>query len=589
MAVQIEEWPAPVAGWWQSGNRAMAPRDQAEVLDNWFPLSQGVRLRRGSVEYADLGASVRALFSYSATGDDLFGATETAIFDADRVAVGSNDYAEIEGLTSGDWSVTQISTSGGEYLVGVNGADNAWRYDGADFNPVVDEEVFDLAFDTETASFAVGETVTGGTSGASAEIHAITKDGATSGTLKIGAITGTFNDDETISGSGGGSATSNIPSGTSSATSIAISGVTTNSLSQVWTFKGRLFFIEKDSLKFWYLPVGNLGGTATSFDLGGIFQRGGKLLFGATWSVDSGDGLNDMCIFVTTNGEVAIYNGTDPSNANTWSIVGVYTIGRPVNKHGYFKSGGDLMILTKDGIIPLSQAISKDRSGLQSKAMTYPIEEAWRKAVADESSNYPISACLWHKQTFLLIGIPTTVNGTNVSYVANSRTGAWCRYTGWDVRCSAVSGDDLYFGSDNGKVYLAESGGEDAGAAYSGICVPKFSSRDPNNKFLTRANIITRAPTKPTMKVKGLTNYKVPEIPAPETTPTVPSATWGSGVWGTFVWGGSAEQNTYQVWKKVSGRGFAVSLGVLVTSNDTSPADVEIISMKVAYEAGAFL
>lgn len=66
-----------------------------------------------------------------------------------------------------------------------------------------------ILFDALTASFTVGDTVTGGTSGATAEIHDVQVDGTT-GTLFIGAITGgPFVDNETITDVGGGSATVN--------------------------------------------------------------------------------------------------------------------------------------------------------------------------------------------------------------------------------------------------------------------------------------------------------------------------------------------------------------------------------------------
>ena len=56
-------FPAPTKGWVQSGNITTAGRDQAEVLDNFFPTAQGARLRGGSAVYADLGAPVVRLLT----------------------------------------------------------------------------------------------------------------------------------------------------------------------------------------------------------------------------------------------------------------------------------------------------------------------------------------------------------------------------------------------------------------------------------------------------------------------------------------------------------------------------------------------
>lgn len=65
-----------------------------------------------------------------------------------------------------------------------------------------------LAYDNQTANFTVGNTITGGTSGATAVINADTDAGAT-GTLTLRNIVGAFVDDEAITDPGGGSALAN--------------------------------------------------------------------------------------------------------------------------------------------------------------------------------------------------------------------------------------------------------------------------------------------------------------------------------------------------------------------------------------------
>ncbi|MGB7243551.1 MAG: hypothetical protein WBC93_15885, partial [Sulfitobacter sp.] len=81
------------------------------------------------------------------------------------------------------------------------------------------------------------------------------------------------------------------------ASSPAITGVTTSELSHVWSFANRLFFVRKGTMEAWYLPVDSIGGAASTFSLAGVFKKGGALLFGATWSLDSGDGPNEQCVF----------------------------------------------------------------------------------------------------------------------------------------------------------------------------------------------------------------------------------------------------------------------------------------------------
>lgn len=366
----------------------------------------------------------------------------------------------------------------------------------------------------------------------------------------------------------------------------AITGVTTSLLSQVWAFKERLWFVEKDTLSVWYLAVNAIAGAATELPLKGIFQLGGSLLFGANWSLDSGDGLDDVCIFVTTEGEIAVYAGTDPSSSTTWGLQGVYRMGRPLSKNGWFKAGGNLAILTEDGIIPVSEAISKDRAALQSVAITYPIEDAWQYAIANRESSYPFTVTLWHSQTLLLVGTPAIDEDNDVAFVANARTGAWCRYTGWDVQTSAVFDDKLYFGTAASTIYRGEVTGNDAGVAYDGLWVPRFHTGDGAQKFAAHARFRGRAAESYNIGIACFADYEIGTIPS-----IVASSdgafdnVWGSGVWGTTTWNGSSRQ-AFSAWQGVTGQGSALAPAVRIPTNRALAPTLEVIALDLVYHQG---
>lgn len=71
-----------------------------------------------------------------------------------------------------------------------------------------DENIQFLDYDAESAAFTAGETLTGGTSSATATIEAVADDGST-GTLMLSGVSGTFQDNENITDSASGDATSN--------------------------------------------------------------------------------------------------------------------------------------------------------------------------------------------------------------------------------------------------------------------------------------------------------------------------------------------------------------------------------------------
>ena len=72
----------------------------------------------------------------------------------------------------------------------------------------LDQEEWSLAYDGQTGNFTVGETVTGGTSGATG-IIAADSDGGTTGTLTLVNVEGVFYDNETITDGASGSAAVN--------------------------------------------------------------------------------------------------------------------------------------------------------------------------------------------------------------------------------------------------------------------------------------------------------------------------------------------------------------------------------------------
>jgi len=372
----------------------------------------------------------------------------------------------------------------------------------------------------------------------------------------------------------------------------AITGVTTTDLSYVWSFKNRLFFVESGTMSAWYLGTDAVGGAAAKIPLGGVFHLGGSLLFGATWSLDSGRGLDDVCLFVSDKGEIAVYEGTDPSAADTWALVGVYRIGRPLGKNCQFKAGGDLAVITDDGIVPISAAVKQDRAALAGSAITYPIETVWRQLVRDRDAGInPFSVTLWHKEALMVVGVPTTGSQDKVCLVANARTGAWARFTGWDTRAVTVFNDKLYFGTASGEVFEGDVSGSDNGAPYSAVVIPRMDDfKSPAEKVAVHARIVARGNVAFTPQLFANADYEV-NVPTPiPADPDTAANLWGTGVWGTAEWGSSTtDKMRISEWQTVDGIGHALAPGLQITSGRTTAPDVELIRLDLQYEEGAVL
>lgn len=368
----------------------------------------------------------------------------------------------------------------------------------------------------------------------------------------------------------------------------AITGVSTAALSHVWNFKTMLMFCERGTLNAWALPALSITGAAVAIPLGAVFAKGGSLLFGGTFSVqDVGEGLDDLCVFVTTTGECAVYEGTDPSDASKWRLAGLYDIGRPLGKNAVVKVGGDLIVATADGIVTVTAVLSRDELALKLAAMTYPIEEAWRSIVRN-STGEPFALELWSDENMLAVGVPQTGFDTTFMPVANARTGRWGRYTNWDGRAIKVFEGKLFIASSDGIVYRGEVTGKDVEAPYTGICVSRFSDLGTaleKTVHRTQFRARTNQEWEPLLTVCADGDVSLPSAPSAVVDPGG-SSVWDEGEWDASVWASSpiGQKLAFKEWQFTPAQGTMIAPAFQITSGRVSAPDIEIVAQDVVFE-----
>ena len=111
-------------------------------------------------------------------------------------------------------------------------------------------------------------------------------------------------------------------------------------------FKNRLFTWQDNATEFWYGSTDQVLGTFNSFDLSQVIT--GKLRMMTTMTRDGGAGPDDYAVFISDNGGVAVYQGNDPGDANNWSLVGSYKIGRPFSRQAHLQYGQQTVVLCED-------------------------------------------------------------------------------------------------------------------------------------------------------------------------------------------------------------------------------------------------
>jgi hypothetical protein len=264
----------------------------------------------------------------------------------------------------------------------------------------------------------------------------------------------------------------------------ALTGVTSSQLIQPLMFKGRLMFVQISTLSFWYLAAGAAGGALSEFDLSGEFPRGGFLMAMGTWTRDAGDGADDVFVAVSSQGECVVYQGTNPSSANTWEKVGTYFVGKPIGRRCLQKLGGDLVILTENGAFPLSAAMQSAVIDYK-MALSFKIENAFTDSARSYGGVFGWETTIYPAYGAMIVNVPQAEDGTHEQYVMNTITKSWCKFTDWHAECFAIFNGELYFGTGT-TVKKAWTGTSDGGSNINFYAKQAFSNfKDDRLKQVT--------------------------------------------------------------------------------------------------------
>lgn len=338
---------------------------------------------------------------------------------------------------------------------------------------------------------------------------------------------------------------------------------------QVVPFKSRLWFVEKNTQDAWYLPTTSIAGAATKFPLGGQFKLGGKLQQIGTLSKDAGDGSDDYLVFLSSKGEMSIWQGTDPSSATTFALVGNYRIGTPVGPRAMVDVAGDLGVISSDGVVSVNVMMRNDRASSSKAAITDKIQNLFNYYVTSYGSLDGWMPLVYPRGNWALFNIPLS-STQYVQLVMNAITGAWCRFTNMNAYCWGLLGDDIYFGGTNGTVYKADTGYTDNSGVITASLKTAwnyFGQRGKQKLFtLIRPVISTNGQPSILMNL----NVDFQDVPPTGTiSAAAPSnSLWGIAQWGTGVWAGDATIVTN--WNSPLALGYCGAVRMTITSSGSS-------------------
>ena len=562
--------PSPIGGWNARDSLAnMSPTDAVQLV-NFFPTPTDVTLRKGFTKASTgITGKVNSLMNYTETsGYKLFAAAGTKIYDAKP----STAVEYFSGITSDKFQHVNLTNQAGHFLVACNGVDPVLVFDGTAWFKMANTTTAQTITSMDRTSPSNVVTVTTAsahglitnnrvTITASSEVtflgaHVITVTSPTTFTFVSTATT-------TVTGATGTYTVLGIVGATVGATTYTIDS---SKFINVNLFKNRLYFTEKDTLNCWYLDVNAVGGTATPLFFGGIARNSGYLQAMGTWTLDAGQGADDYAVFVTSMGEVIVYNGTNPDTAETWQLKGVWQLGQTFSRRCFFKWAGDLLLLTQDGLVPLASALQSSRLDPRIN-LTDKIYYAVSQAATNYFDLFGWQINYYASENMLILSIPTSVGMEQ--YVMHTITKSWARFTGIEAYCWEVSGDaDMHFGGNGyvGKFYDTTSDNGATIVATAQQAYSYFDSPGQLKRFTLVRPILQTDNGIPTVLCGISVDF--------DTTPLInqiafnPNASkvgkWDVAKWDEANWGG--ELVTTKIWQGVTGLGFSGSVNMNVAS-----------------------
>lgn len=350
----------------------------------------------------------------------------------------------------------------------------------------------------------------------------------------------------------------------STVTDIVATGPTVTTLWGCNTFKGRVYYWQQNAQSFWYATAGAYQGTLAEFDLSEQLQTGGTLVMMVSWTLDSGSGIDDLAAFIFSTGEVLLYQGDDPGNANAWGMIGRFQIGVPLGIRGHAKVGGTEIIVTRDGYVDLAQAL-KDGRYSENSAYSNKIIRAAKKAAQDYAEQFGWEALLYPAGNLFIVNVPIN-SGQSVQHVRETGSGAWTQFADMNANCFAVHEDRLYFGTADGNVYQADSGTQDNGSAISLDCIPAFNSfgSRAQRKQITAVNVVSNFVYPGYIAVDCLADFNTARRATLIEGPYDGTSDWNTADWDTSAWA-SPEGDDAPVknaWRNVRGIGYSLTVSV---------------------------
>lgn len=356
--------------------------------------------------------------------------------------------------------------------------------------------------------------------------------------------------------------------------------VNIQSFIDVTLHRQRLWFVRENTTTAYYCDIAQVGGKLYPFDFGPFFPRGGKLLKLAIWTMDAGGTAGDQSVLVaiSNKGDIAVYTGDNPASASTWQLSGSYQVASPVGRRCTTQYEGDLLILTQDGLYPMSKYLRSERLDTTS-AISYAISPTISDLVSTLATQPGFEMTAYPGSNVMMLNIPQSNQVNNFQFCYHTVTRGWSQFTGWPAQCFTVFNDAMYFGGTDyvALAFIGYSDGADiSGAGGNNIVatgLSAFSTMDApgvrKHAKMVKPYIVT-GQANPAIRVGVNVDFNLVPIIGSATVNPVTGAVWDNAIWDNpnATWVGTlTTRNSWATPRSNPGDYLAVAISVSAVSD----------------------
>ncbi len=368
--------------------------------------------------------------------------------------------------------------------------------------------------------------------------------------------------------------------------------------------KNRVWLVERDTASAWYnADAGSLYGTYHEFNFGRQFRSGGHLVGLWSCTYDGGAGMDDVLVAISSGGDVVIYRGNDVTDASDWALVGTWQVGGVVGGRRIATDrGGDLVIATKLGLLPLSQLVLGKAKEATEQYDTYKISSLFSDLAS--STRGPLTQWGLHihpTDSTLVVLVPTAAGSATNQLAMSLSTHAWSQYADLPMyAATAWAGDFWFTGAEGGGVTGAEGKvykhagdvddvrlADDSSTAIEWRAFTGYTDLGrPTNKQIGMIRpVLLSGQSEPLYDVVVRYDWDLSEPATPTGNPNQEGEGWDSDLWDAGIWGGELSPNLSAVGAVGMGKHFAIAIrGRAVSRTTLVGFDISLVQ-----SAGGFL